>query len=307
LTPVASSAVDLQHTAPAPLAAAVVSDRARAFWELTKPGITRMVMLTAAAGFCLAARPIDWLLLLHTMIGVALAAGGTNALNQWVERSADAHMRRTAGRPLPSGRLGVNEALVFSAGIASVGIIYLLVLVNALTAVLVSLSLTSYVFVYTPLKRRTWLATLVGAVPGALPVLAGWTAAGGGIDRFGIVLFMILFLWQMPHFYALAWIYRDDYRRGGFQMLTVVDPSGRRAARQAVLYTVALLALSLLPGLLGLAGGVYLAGAIAFGLTLLAASLPLLRERSDRQAWRLFFGSVAYLPLLFILMVADRI
>ncbi len=280
--------------------------RARAFWELTKPGITRLVLVTTAAGFYLASTTMDWLLLVHALIGTALAASGTNALNQWAERDADARMRRTAQRPLPSGRLGSGEALLFSAGIAVAGLVYLWAFVNLLTVLIVALSLTSYVFVYTPLKRVTWTATLIGAVPGALPILAGWTAAGGSINTLAIVLFLILFAWQMPHFYALAWIYREDYARGGFRMLTVVDPSGQRAARQAVGYTAALVALSLLPVFAGVVNPVYFVGAALLGCAFLGLSLAQLGSRSDRAAWRLFFGSVVYLPLLLVLLVVTK-
>ncbi|HSL71198.1 MAG TPA: heme o synthase, partial [Longimicrobiales bacterium] len=236
----------------------------------------------------------------------ALAASGTNALNQWAERDADARMRRTAARPLPSGRLGSGAALAFSAGIAVAGLVYLLAFVNLTTTLIVGLSLTSYVFVYTPLKRRTWTSTVIGAVPGALPILAGWTGAGAAVDWRALVLFLILFAWQMPHFFALAWIYRDDYRRGGFQMLTVIDPSGVRAARQAVGYAAAALALSLLPAAFGVASPAYLAGAVLLGVPFVALSIALLKVRNDRSAWRLFLGSVTYLPLLLVLMVVDK-
>lgn len=280
--------------------------RWRAYFELTKPGITRMVLVTTAAGFYLATGSMDWLLLLHTMVGTALAASGTNALNQYAERDADARMQRTALRPLPSGRLSPNQALTFSAGIAIVGLLYLLAFVNVPTALIVSLSLTSYVFVYTPLKRRTWISTVIGAVPGALPILAGWTATGQPVDAIAITLFLILFAWQMPHFFALAWIYREDYARGGFRMLTVVDPSGRRAAWQAVVYTVMLVALSLFLALLAPASTLYLLGAGLIGSAFLALSVIQWMSRSDRGAWRLFLGSVVYLPVLLLLLVVDK-
>jgi heme o synthase len=279
----------------------------RAYWELTKPGITRLVVVTAAAGFYLASRSFDWLLFLNSMFGIGLVAAGTNALNQWAERDADARMNRTVHRPLPSGRLSSMQALGFSGGIAVVGLAYLLAFVNLTTTVLVAASLLSYIFVYTPLKRRTWVATIIGAVPGALPILAGWTASGGAIDARALVLFLILFVWQMPHFYALAWLYREDYRRGGFQMLTVVDPTGRRAARQAVLYALALIGLSVLPTTLGLTGQAYLLGAVALGSAFLVLGLGQLKTRSEARARRLFLGSVVYLPLLLVLMVIDRV
>jgi protoheme IX farnesyltransferase len=282
-------------------------ERLRALVELTKPGITRLVLVTAAAGFYLASTgPFDWVGLVHVLVGTALAASGTNALNQWAERDADARMRRTAARPLPSGRLGAGVALAFSAGIALAGLAYLLAFVNLPTTLIVGLSLTSYVFVYTPLKRRTWTSTIIGAVPGALPILAGWTGTGAPVDWRALVLFLILFAWQMPHFFALAWIYREDYRRGGFRMLTVIDPTGVRAARQAVGYAAAALVLSVVPALLGVATPAYLAGAAVLGIVFVALSVAQLRSRSDRGAWRLFLGSVTYLPLLLVLMVVDK-
>ncbi len=280
--------------------------RATALLELTKPGITRMVLVTAAASFYLASASVDLLAMLHTLIGIALAASGSGALNQLLERDADAAMERTANRPLPTGRVTATEATVFGASLAVAGISWLLVFVNPLSAVLVAISLISYLFLYTPLKRRTWLATLVGAVPGALPILAGWTGAGGALDAHAWTLFGILFLWQMPHFFALAWIYRDDYARGGFRMLTASDRTGARTAWHIVTYSVALLAASLLPAWLGLAGDIYLIGAAALGAAFLGLGLALVAERSERRAWRLFFGSVTYLPALLVLMVIDK-
>jgi protoheme IX farnesyltransferase len=285
----------------------VLVERFRAYWELTKPGITRLVVVTAAAGFYLASASFDWLLFINAMIGIGLVAGGTNALNQWAERDADARMNRTLRRPLPSGRLTSGQALGFSAGIAIVGLAYLAAFVNLPTTLLVACSLLSYIFVYTPLKRRTWFATIIGAVPGALPILAGWTASGSAVDARAVVLFLILFVWQMPHFYALAWLYREDYRRGGFQMLTVVDPTGKRAARQAVLYAAALVGLSVLPTTLGLAGQAYLLGALLLGTAFLVLGMGQLRTRSEARARQLFLGSVVYLPLLLVLMVIDRV
>ena len=281
--------------------------RAAALFELTKPGITRLVLITAAAGFYLAsAGRVDLLLLLHTLIGTALAASGSGALNQLLERDADARMRRTVKRPLPSGRVTPAQAALFASALGVAGVAWLLVFVNVVTATLVAASLVSYLFVYTPLKRRTWLATVVGAVPGALPIVAGWTAAGGPIDARASALFGILFLWQMPHFFALAWIYREDYLRGGFRMLTAYDPTGSRTARQILAYTGALLIVSLLPTALGLTGWIYLGGAAVLGTAFLLLGARLAARRSDQRAWRLFFGSVAYLPALLVLMVIDK-
>ena len=284
------------------------SDRARAFYDLTKPGITRLVLITTAAGFYLATKGrFDFVLLLHTLFGTAFAASGTNALNQWVEREHDAQMRRTANRPLPSGKLQSREAVLFAWAISIVGILYLCAFVNIATAVVVTLSLSSYVFVYTPLKRKTWVSTLIGAVPGALPILAGWTASGQPVDAGAWTLFAIMFAWQMPHFYALAWIYREDYGRAGFRMLTVVDGTGRRAARHTMLFTALLIPISMLPTLLGMAGQIYLIGAITLGLGFLLLTTGMLQKPTEKVAWRIFTGSIVYLPLLLLLMVADKV
>lgn len=285
----------------------IALDRPRAFFELTKPGITRMVLVTTAAGFYLASLgAFDFGLLLHTLLGTALAASGTNALNQWVEREADRHMNRTASRPLPSGRLGSQEAFAFAWAISLIGVAYLAVLVNVLTAAVVALSLSSYVFVYTPLKKKTWFSTVIGAVPGALPILAGWTATGRPISAGAWALFAIMFVWQMPHFYALAWIYREDYGRAGFQMLTVVDSTGRRAGRHTFLFAAALIPISILPTVFGVAGYIYFAGALALGTAFLVLASGMLNKPNERIAWRVFTGSIIYLPALLLLMVADK-
>lgn len=282
--------------------------RASAFYELTKPGITRLVLVTTAAGFYLAGGSSSSLLtFVNALIATAMVASGTNALNQWFERDADAHMRRTSKRPLPSGRVSSREAMLFAWGISLVGLVYLALFVNMLTAFVVAFTLSSYVFVYTPLKRKTWISTLIGAVPGALPIIAGWTATGQPLNAAAWALFGIMFLWQMPHFFALAWIYREDYRNAGFQMLTVVDSSGTRAAWQALLYTAALIPISLLPTAFGLTGTVYLVGAVILGVAfLLPTILMLLRGPSEKFAWRTFAASIVYLPLLLLLMVIDK-
>lgn len=282
--------------------------RASAFYDLTKPGITRMVLVTTAAGFYLATRgTMDLLLLLNTLLGTALAASGTNALNQWIERSEDAQMRRTANRPLPSGRLRSAEAAGFAWAISIVGIIYLSVYVNVLTAAIVATSLSSYVFVYTPLKRKTWISTLIGAVPGALPILAGWTASGQPLTAGAWALFAIMFAWQMPHFYALAWIYREDYGRAGFRMLTVVDGTGVRAARHTLSFAALLIPISVMPAFLGVTGPLYLLGAVILSCGFLFLTLGMLKAPSERIAWRIFTGSIIYLPVLLLLMVIDKV
>ncbi|HUG39922.1 MAG TPA: heme o synthase [Longimicrobiales bacterium] len=291
--------------APAPRASyrTVFGDLA----SLTKPGITRLVVFTTAAGFLMAAgRASDLFLLLHTVIGAGFAAAGANALNMWWERETDRFMTRTAARPLPAGRLSARAALLFALAISAFGLAYLALLVNLAAVVLVAASLLSYVLVYTPLKRRTHHATLIGATPGALPILAGWVATGAAIGPSALSLFGVVFLWQMPHFYALAWVYRDDYGRGGLRMLSVVDPVGSRIGLESTLYSAALLAVSLVPVATGLLGWVYGAGAVVLGLWMVALSARLWRVRNDRRAWRLFFASIVYLPVLLALMLLDR-
>lgn len=276
--------------------------------SLTKPGITRLVLLTTATGFVMATGwASDLVLLLHTLVGAGFAAAGANALNMWWERDTDAFMRRTARRPLPAGRLTPAAALAFALGISAFGLLYLGLLVNIPALLLVAGSLLSYVLVYTPLKRRTHHATLIGAVPGALPMLAGWAAAGVAIDPAALALFGIVFLWQMPHFYALAWVYREDYDRGGLRMLSVIDPVGTRIGLESTLYSAALLAISLVPVATGLMGRVYGVGAVLLGTAMVVLSARLWTVRNDDRAWKLFLGSITYLPVLLFLMLLDRL
>ena len=277
-------------------------------YELTKPGITRLVLITTAVGYYLGSTgSFDFVLLFHALLGTALLAAGTNALNQYAERSVDAEMKRTRSRPLPAGRLGEMTALGFSVSISVIGTVYLAVLTNPLTAALGAAALLIYIFVYTPLKRRTWLCTIVGAVPGAIPPMMGWTAVTGSIDVLAWVLFGIVFLWQMPHFFAIGWLYRTDYARAGFPMLPVLDAEGARTSRQIVLYTIALLAVSLLTTILGLTGALYFFGALTLGLAFLGLGVVLAFARTGAHARRLFLGSVIYLPILLILMVVDKV
>jgi protoheme IX farnesyltransferase len=277
-------------------------------YELTKPGITRLVLITTAVGYYLGSTgPFDWLGFLNVLFGTGLLAAGTNALNQYAERRVDASMMRTRQRPLPAGRLSPATALVFSTGISLAGALYLAALANTLTAVLGAAALLVYIFAYTPLKRRSWLCTLVGAVPGAVPPLMGWTATTGRLGTLGWVLFGIVFLWQMPHFYAIGWLYRQDYARAGFPLLPVIDDEGGRTARQIVGYTLALLAVSVLTTFMGLTGAIYLWGALTLGLAFLGLGVALALERTGLQARRLFLGSVIYLPLLLALMVVDKV
>lgn len=294
--------------------AALEHDRPRtrekigAYIELTKPGIVRMVVITAGAGFFMASNGfLRFVPLLWSLLGIALAAAGACALNEFIERDRDARMRRTAARPLPAGRLTDREALRFSLGITAAGLLVLLLRVNLITTVLVALTILSYLFAYTPFKRVHWTATLVGAVPGALPILSGWTAAGGHLDSRGLALFSILFFWQMPHFFALAWMYREDYRRGGFHMLTEHDPSGHRTARQIVVWALALVAVSTLPSVTGMAGLPYAIAALVLGVAFLAPAILLLRRPTDAGALRVFLASVTYLPVLLLVMVLEKL
>ncbi len=275
----------------------------RDYLELSKSRIVMMVLITTAAGYFFAAPRVDWALLVNTLVGTALVAAGTNALNQYVERDHDAKMRRTKLRPLPDGRISPRAALLFSIAISLIGTVYLGLAVNWLTAALGAFTLTSYIFVYTPLKRVSTICTLIGAVPGAIPPLMGWTAATGALSAGGWIIFAILFFWQLPHFMAISWMYRDDYARGGFAMLAVRDQDGAATARHAVLYSFALLAVSVLPPLFGLSTFVYLAGAVIAGGALTFASFAFLASRTPARARRLFMASNIYLIVMMTLLV----
>jgi protoheme IX farnesyltransferase len=264
-------------------------------------------VLTSAAGFGLASRRgIDYLALVSALLGIALLSSGIATLNQYAERDLDGLMRRTAGRPLPSGKLAPWEALAFGAGLTIAAEVYLLLLVNPLSALLGLTVIAGYLFGYTPLKTRSSLSTVVGAFPGAVPPLIGWTAATGALSIEGWVLFAILFLWQFPHFLAIAWMYREDYSRAGILMLPVVEPDGRVTAQQIVLYTLMLIPVSLLPTVLGISGRFYFFGAIVLGLLFLYSSVRAAFSMSRQQAKQLLLASVLYLPLLFILMVVNK-
>lgn len=277
----------------------------RDYLELSKARIVLMVLITTAAGYLVGAPGIAPLILFNTLLGTALVAAGTNALNQYVEREHDAKMNRTRLRPLPDGRIAPRAALVYSAAIAVAGTLWLGFSVNWLTASLGGLTLASYIFIYTPLKRLSTLCTIVGAVPGAIPPLMGWAAATGSISAGGWILFAILFFWQLPHFMAISWIYREDYGRAGFSILSVRDADGAATARAAVLYSLALLGVSVLPALLGLAGVAYVIGAVLAGFVLLAASIAFFFERSNRTARRLFMISNLYLMTVMVLLVVS--
>jgi protoheme IX farnesyltransferase len=266
------------------------------------------VLLTTLVGFYAGSSgSVDLALMTATLLGTAVLACGAAALNQLAEREWDAKMRRTETRPLPAGKIQPDTVLIFGVVCSIAGLIYLAVVVNLLTSFLGALTLTSYLFVYTPLKRKTWLNTAIGAIPGALPPLMGWTAARNELDASGFSLFAILFFWQIPHFMAIAWMYKEDYAKAGFVMLPAVDPQGLRTGRQAVSHTFGLIFMSLLPVAFGLAGLVYFAGAVLLGGLFLFCAFQFSRTLSLAGARRLFFASIIYLPLLLILMVLDKI
>ncbi len=281
--------------------------RASDFLTLAKPRVNLLVVASTMAGYYMGAGPDSQLgTLASVVIGTGLVAGGAAALNQVAERETDGLMRRTRLRPLPDGRLQPTEALFFAVALVALGLAGLAVGTNLLAAGVALVTVVFYAFVYTPLKRRTSFATVVGAVPGALPPLIGWAAARGALDAGAWTLFAIVFLWQLPHFLAIAWMYREDYERGGFPMLPVVEPDGRSTGRQALLYAAALVPASLAPTVLGMAGTTYFAGALALGVVFLALTARFAVRRSARAARVLFLGSVLYLPMIWILMIANR-
>ena len=278
---------------------------------LTKPRLNFLVVVTSAAGYYLGAAARPELLSLRAMTvavgGTALVAGGAAVLNQVYERDTDALMRRTRLRPLPDGRVAPSDARAFGFALSAIGLVLLAARANLLAAALALATLVIYLTIYTPMKRRTSIATLVGAVPGALPPLIGWTASHGSVSAGGAALFAIVFLWQIPHFMAIAWLYRDDYGKAGFPMLPVVEPEGRRAGRQAVIYAAALLPATLVPALVGVSGMVYAGIAVVLGIVLLALAIRFALTRSDQSARALFLGSIVYLPLLWMAMIGDKL
>ncbi len=303
-----TAAIELHSTTTvATIAPLSAKARCAAYVELTKPRITFLIVLTSAAGFCLGSRgAVNYVLFAHAMLGIALLSSGIATLNQFMERELDGLMRRTADRPLPSGRLLPFEALWFGVLLTATAELYLALFVNALTAVLGLTVIAGYLFLYTPLKTRTTLSTVIGAFPGAVPPLIGWTAARGQIDVAAWVLFAILFLWQFPHFLAIAWMYREDYGRAGIRMLPVVEPDGRVTGQQIIAYTLMLIPVSLLPAVLGISGRLYLFAALALGLLFLISSVRAALSKSNQHARQLLVASVLYLPLLFGVMVLNR-
>jgi heme o synthase len=288
----------------------------RDYIELTKPRITWLILMSTGVGYFFGLPGARNLLeflggislagLFHTILGTGLIASGTAALNQWYEREADRQMRRTAQRPLPSGRLSSGRALAFGIALSVAGFLELWLGVNLLSGLIGAFTLASYLFLYTPMKQRTWWSTTVGAIPGAMPPIIGYAAAAGSLTRESWVLFAILFLWQFPHFYSIAWMYKEDYARAGIRMLPVVEPDGRSTARQIVLYGLALIPVSLVPGMLGMSGRIYLIGALLLGLWFLYSGVRVALERTIARARYVLLTSVLYLPLIYGLMLLDR-
>jgi protoheme IX farnesyltransferase len=274
---------------------------------LTKPRVTWLILMSTGVGYFFGAKG-GWhvIALFHTIIGTGLIASGTSALNQWYEREADAKMKRTQARPLPSGRLDAGKALAFAIFISLAGFLELWMGANALAALLGLFALLCYLFVYTPLKQRSPHSTAIGSIPGAMPPLIGFAAASGTLTWDAWVLFAILLLWQFPHFYAIAWMYREDYGRAGIRMLPVVEPDGKSTARRILLYSLALIPISLMPKFFAMAGDVYMYGALVLGILFLYAGLKIRTERTRQQARRVLLASVIYLPVLYSLMLLDR-
>jgi protoheme IX farnesyltransferase len=279
----------------------------RDFLELTKPRITVLILICTSVGYFFGSRnSIRFSILAHVLLGTALMASGTSALNQWYEADSDARMFRTRERPLAAGRMKRGHGFVLGALLSAAGFAELWFGTNALGATLGLFTLVSYMFVYTPLKRRSPACTTVGALPGAMPPLIGYAAANGELDAGALALFLILFVWQFPHFYAIAWMYREDYARGGIRMLPVIEPDGESTARRVVASSVLLIPISLVPRLLGMSGSIYAAAAVAAGLGLLYFGMRLGRERTFTSARHVLLASVVYLPVLLAVMVFDR-
>ncbi len=281
---------------------------AAVFADLVKARLTLLVLLTTLVGFYLGWRgAMNYFLMFHTLLGTALVAGGAAALNQLLEREYDAKMRRTASRPLPSGRMLPVTVAVLGGAMSVAGLVYLAVLVNPLTSVIGAVTSISYLFIYTPLKRVTWTNTLVGAIPGALPPLMGWTAARNELGGEGWALFAILAFWQLPHFFAIAWMYRDEYAKAGFVMLPNIDPDGSRTAQQSISNTIALIFASLFPFVMGVSGKIYLVAALVLGAGFLFCAIRFSRQMTLLRAKQLFFASIIYLPLLLVALVGDKL
>src|SRR5581483_8973560 len=278
------------------------------FLELTKPRVTWLIVMSTAVGYYFG-HSGSWSVwaVIHVLLGTALIASGTAALNQWYERDADREMKRTRNRPLPAGRMRPAHALYFGIALAIAGSLELGLGVNWLCSVLGIATLMMYLFAYTPLKQKTWWSTTVGAVPGAMPPLIGYAAAANKLTPEALVLGAILFLWQFPHFYAIAWMYREDYSRAGIRMLPVVEPDGGSTARQILLFSCLLIPISLLPKWMGMTGSIYMVGAILLGLLFLYAGIRVSLDRTKVRARKVLLASVLYLPVLYALMVLDPV
>lgn len=286
----------------------LASSRRADFLQLTKPRLNMLVVFTTAGGYWLGVGGhVDAALLFHTVVGTALVAGGSATFNQLYERDVDALMARTRNRPLADGRLSPAAAFWFGMALSAIGLLQLALLVNLLSAVVAFATLFSYVLVYTPLKRVSTFSTVIGAVPGALPAVIGWAAATNTISREAWLLFAIIFLWQMPHFLALAWMHRDEYARAGFTILPVTEPDGRSTARQTLAYAAALLPVSLTPAVTGLVGGAYFPVVLVLGVGFLWLSFKFARTLTRPAARDLFLGTLAYLPLVWIMLMATRV
>jgi protoheme IX farnesyltransferase len=282
--------------------------RAGAYVALTKPDVSFLVLITTAAGYYMGARgPVNWMHMLQTVFATMLIAAGTAALNHYIERESDRYMRRTASRPLPSGVLQPVQALVFGIVLSVAGAFALYYIAGSIAAMLGVVTCVGYLFGYTPLKKRTVWATFVGAFPGAIPPMIGWVAATGSLDRGAWLLFAILFLWQFPHFHAIAWMYREDYARAGIQMLPVVDPEGKRTFRQIIWTAVGLIGVSLLPTVVGLAGMMYFFGALVVSVGLLQVCVWAASQRTNVRAKWLMHATVIHIPVLLGLMIYDKI
>lgn len=277
-----------------------------AYFELMKPRVNLLVVLTAGVGFHLASTRTDLSLLSHTLLGTAMLAGGTAVLNQLLEWRADGKMLRTLTRPLPSGRLTPPEAMIFGSVLVLTGILYLICFTNSLAALLGWSTSVIYLFIYTPLKLKTPLCTAVGAIPGALPPLIGWAAAKGTLDLNAVLLFSILFAWQFPHFLAISWLYSEDYKRGGFAMLPAFDSDGTKTSAQILAFSILLIVFSVFPFISGLAGTVYLVGAVLLGCLLSIFGFEAVLRRSKLSAQHVLRATVVYLPLLLVLMIIDK-
>jgi protoheme IX farnesyltransferase len=292
----------------APSAELALSSRAQAYVALTKPDVSFLVLMTTAVGFYMGSHgPVAWLHMLHTVFATMLIAAGTAALNHYIERDSDRYMRRTASRPLPSGVLQPREALYFGLALSLAGAVDLYLVGGPLAAGLGIATCLGYLLAYTPLKKRTVWATFVGAFPGAIPPMIGWAAASGSLDPGAWLLFGLLFLWQFPHFHAIAWMYREDYARAGIMMLPVVDREGKRTFRQIILTAAALIAVSVLPVVIGLAGSVYFFGALVVNLALLQVCLWAASSKTNVRAKWLMHATVIHIPLLLGLMAFDKI